>query len=299
MRFIFQYPDVGPDRDMLDPGAITEVARAAEAAGFDGFSLTEHPVPSAKWLANGGHQSLDPFVAMANAAAVTERLRFVTFLSVVPYRNPSLLAKSAATVDKLSGGRFVLGAGVGYLRSEFAALGVDFEERNVLFDEALDVLPLHWSGEPFSYEGRHFTVREAVGRPVPVQQPIPIWIGGNSTKAMERAATKAQGWMPMLAPPVVAATARTPAIEGVEELAVRIDKVRELAGDRAGSLDVVASYSDRAIGEPTADSERHREAFAHLESIGVTWVVVSCPTDSWSATSDFLAAFGETYLPAG
>ena len=84
---------------------------------------------------------------------MTSRIRLLTYLAVVPYRNPFLLAKAAATVDKLSGGRFVLGVGTGYLKTEFRALGVDIEERNALFDEALDALPLHWKGETFDYQG--------------------------------------------------------------------------------------------------------------------------------------------------
>src|SRR6202042_2279717 len=100
--------------------------------------------------------------------------------SVLPYRNPMLLAKAAASVDILSHGRFILGAGTGYNKSDFHALGVDFDERNTLFDEALEVLPKHWSGEPFSYAGQHFSAREVIARPRPPQQPIPIWIGGTS-----------------------------------------------------------------------------------------------------------------------
>src|SRR3954453_9722726 len=153
MQFMFQYPETtGTEHDMLDPGPVDEVARAAEREGFDGLSFTEHPIPGARWLQSGGHQSLDPFVALAFAAAATTRLRLLTYLSVAPYRNPLLLAKTAATVDVLSGGRLILGLGTGYLKAEFRALGVDFDERNDLFDETLDVLPLHWSGEPFSYE---------------------------------------------------------------------------------------------------------------------------------------------------
>ena len=105
------------------------------------FALTEHPIPGANWLAHGGHQTLDPFVGLAFAAAVTERIRLLTHLSVVPYRNPFLLAKSAATLDRCSKGRFILGIGTGYHKTEFFALGVDFDERNALFDEALEVLP--------------------------------------------------------------------------------------------------------------------------------------------------------------
>jgi probable F420-dependent oxidoreductase len=151
MKFMFSYPEVpGTEIEMLDAGPVAELAQAAEAAGFGGFAFTEHPAPAAKWMATGGHPTLDPFVALGHVAAVTKTLRLLTYLTVLPYRNPMLLAKAAATVDLLSGGRFILGVGTGYLKGEFRALGVDFEERNALFDEALDVLPLHWSGEPFS-----------------------------------------------------------------------------------------------------------------------------------------------------
>ena len=160
MRFIFQYPEAtGSAIDLLDAGAIPEIAAAAEAAGWDGIALTEHPAPSASWLETGGHQSLDPFVALAAAAGVTTKLALVTNLSVIPYRNPLLLAKSAATLNRVSEGRFYMGAGAGYLKSEYFALGVDFSERNALFNEALEVMQLHWSGEPFTFEGIHFSAR--------------------------------------------------------------------------------------------------------------------------------------------
>jgi probable F420-dependent oxidoreductase len=174
LRFVFHYPETsGAEGDMLDSGALADVARAAEAAGFDALALTEHPIPGARWLDHGGHQSLDPFVALGFVAAATERLRLLTHLALAPYRNPFVLAKAAATVDKVSGGRFILGLGAGYQKSEFHALGVSLDERGALFDEVLDCLPLHWKGEPFSYEGRHFNARDVVALPRPVQPPSP------------------------------------------------------------------------------------------------------------------------------
>ncbi|KPM54545.1 LLM class F420-dependent oxidoreductase [Frankia sp. CcI49] len=299
MRFIYHYPETnGAERDMLDAGSLQEVAAAAEKAGFHGFCLSEHPAPGARWLDNGGHQSLDPFVALGFVAAATERLRLHTNLTVAPYRNPFLLAKAAATVDKLSGGRMVLGLGTGYMKSEFHALGVDFEERNTLFDEALDVLPLHWSGEPFSYRGVHFEARNVIARPRPLQAPIPIWIGGNSKLTRRRVAQRAQGWMPLIGPPELSSAVRTAAIGSLADLAERISEVRDAAAaaGRTDMIDVQYSYKDRSMATPTLDADRHRAALADIEKAGVTTVVISSPSVSAQATVEFLEAFGATYL---
>jgi len=299
MLFIFSYPETsGTDADMLDTGALDAVGRAAEDAGFYGLSLTEHPVPGARWLANGGHQSLDPFVAFGFIAAATTRLRLLTHISVAPYRNPFLLAKAAATVDKLSGGRFILGLGAGYLKTEFFALGVDFEERNALFDEVLDVLPLHWSGEPFSYHGLHFDARDVIARPRPVQDPIPVWIGGNARLSRTRAAERAQGWMPMSGGAQLSTTARTVQIPDADALAPLITEVQERAAAAGrGPVDIAWSYGDLGLSkDPTADADRHREAFAGLEALGVTELFISAPGGNAAATLEFLGAFGQTYV---
>ncbi|MEY2571175.1 MAG: hypothetical protein QOE63_1525 [Acidimicrobiaceae bacterium] len=295
---MYQYPEMnGTERDMLDAGPVADVARAAEGAGFMGFAFTEHPAPGVRWLEAGGHQSLDPFVALGYVAAVTTRMRLLTYLSVVPYRNPALLAKSAATVDQLSGGRFILGVGTGYLKGEFRALGVDIDERNDLFDEALDVLPLHWSGEPFNYQGRHFEARDTIGRPRPVQEPIPIWIGGNAKLTRRRVAERAQGWMPLLVPPEVASTTRSPALGPLDEVAASIGEMREGAAARGVALDVLYPYLDPTLNDaPAKDAERHRDALGELEAAGVTWVMVPGATQSAAATAEFLQAFGATYI---
>jgi alkanesulfonate monooxygenase SsuD/methylene tetrahydromethanopterin reductase-like flavin-dependent oxidoreductase (luciferase family) len=105
MKFVFHYPETnGTEGDLLDSGPLDEIARGAERVGFDALSLTEHPVPGAKWLESGGHQSLDPFVALGFVAAATERLLLLPHLALAPYRNPFLLAKAAATLDKLPAG---------------------------------------------------------------------------------------------------------------------------------------------------------------------------------------------------
>jgi probable F420-dependent oxidoreductase len=299
MHFVFHYPQRnGSDGSMLEAGRPAQVAARAEAAGFDAFALTDHPAPGARWLDAGGHQSLDPFVALGAIATSTTRIRLLTHLAVAPYRNPFMLAKAAATVDALSEGRMILGLGVGYNKTEFRALGVDMDERNELFDEALEVLPLHWAGEPFSYTGRHFEARHVVALPRPVQQPIPIWIGGNSTLSRRRAAERGQGWMPMLGPPQLSATARTRHIESEAELADLIAETQEWA--RAAGrqpIDILSHYAAPTLATTSLDADRHREAFAGLEAAGVNWLIVGGgDTRTPESTYRFLDDFGDTYI---
>lgn len=296
MQYLIQHPEpIGIERDLFDAGDVVRVAKAVEAAGWDGIAYTEHPAPGYRWLAEGGgHQTLDPFVALGAVAAVTERIKLLTYLAVVPYRNPLLLAKSAATVDMISGGRFILGVGTGYLKGEFFALGVDFDERNELFDEALEVMRLHWSGERFSYEGKHFNARDIVARPSPKQQ-IPIWIGGNAKITRRRVAEKAQGWMPMIAPAEVATTTRTVHLEGMDDVAAKIVEIKDLAGDRAAELDFLMLYTDTSILDGT-DVERHRDAFGRMAEAGCTWVSFAFDFSTEAETLAFVEGFGQDYL---
>jgi probable F420-dependent oxidoreductase len=300
VQYLIQHPEpIGIERDLFDAGDVVPVARAVEAAGWDGLAFTEHPAPGYRWLAEGGgHQTLDPFVALGAAAAVTERIRLLTYLAVTPYRNPLLLAKAAATVDMISKGRFILGMGTGYLKTEFFALGVDFDERNELFDEALDVLPLHWSGEKFSYAGKHFNARDIVARPSPKEGSIPIWIGGNAKITRRRVATRAQGWMPMSGPPEMATTTRTAHLASLEDVAVAIRELKQMAGDRADQIDVMVLYTDDSILQTDVDVERHRDAFGRIAEIGATWLSFAWDFSTQAETLAFVEGFGSNYLGA-
>ncbi|MXZ54196.1 MAG: LLM class F420-dependent oxidoreductase, partial [Acidimicrobiaceae bacterium] len=201
MKFSVTYPLAAGrcSAEFATRQGLVEFARAAEAAGFDGIGFTDHPAPTRRWMAAGGHDALDPFAALAFTAAVTERVQLIPNVVVLPYRNPFLVAKSAATIDAMSDGRFVLAVGTGYLKGEYRALGVDFEERNDLFDEAIEVMRGVWTNDDFSYEGRNFTARGQTANPKP-ERPIPIWIGGNSRLSRRRVATVADGWVPFPAP---------------------------------------------------------------------------------------------------
>src|SRR6202012_245047 len=123
---------------------LTRFCQVAEAAGSSGIGFTDPPAPTERWLKAGGHDALDPFAALSFCAAVTDRMRLIPNILVLPYRNPFVVAKSVATIDALSGGRFTLAVATGYMRGEYKALGVDFEERNARFDEAIEVLRGVW-----------------------------------------------------------------------------------------------------------------------------------------------------------
>ena len=297
MRFNFHFPEAkGTEHDLLGAGDVAEVAALAERSGFDGFSLSDHPAPNREWLQTDGHQTFDPFVGLAFAAAATERIRLLTYLVVAPYRHPLVLAKAATTLDRLSGGRLILGLGAGYLETEYAALGIDYNERNERLDEALDVLLLQSAGEPFSYRGRRFAANDVLALPPPAQKPIPMWIGGNSALTRRRIAAKAHGWMPIIGGPAFSRLARTSTLESLEDAHRQIAEIR-VATTQAGrdvSIDVMVPF----LTDPTVltEANRHREALARLEAAGVTWVTVSTPAVSPRVTAEFLEEFGTLYL---
>jgi probable F420-dependent oxidoreductase len=287
--------------DLVTGHGIATVARAAEAAGLHGFGVTDHPAPSQRWLEGGGHDALDPFVGLTWAAAVTERIRLIPNIIVLPYRNPFVVAKAGATLDLLSGGRFTLSVGAGYLKSEFAALGVDHAERNELFDEALAVLKAIWTGDDVTFEGRHFSARGVTSHPRPVSDPHPpIWIGGNSGRARQRVADFGDGWAPFTAPAGLASTARTAALDSLEALAEAIDDLRrrlDEAGRDPASIDL--AWSNPAGGDPGSDAfdaDAHLEGLAALEQLGITWINVGLPHDSLDHIVETLQRYGEQVI---
>jgi probable F420-dependent oxidoreductase len=146
---------------------------------------------------------LEPLVCCASALARTSRVRVGTDVLVAPYRHPVLVAKMAATLDALSGGRFVLGAGVGYLKGEFEALGADYERRGAVSDEYLAAMRALWesAGNPTSYAGQAVRFEDVAVGPAPVSGRLPIWVGGNGPSALRRAAIVGDGWHPLFPTP--------------------------------------------------------------------------------------------------
>lgn len=196
MRFAVNVPNFGTG--FGEVRTLVSLAQEAEAAGWDGFFIWDHLL----WLRPENQPVAEPWVALTAIAAVTERIRLGPLVTPLPRRRPWQVARQAVTLDHLSGGRLVLGVGIGgdwfgdY--SSFSEPADDITHGNQL-DEALAVLLGLWSGEPFRYRGEHYTVNEVQFLPRPVQQPrIPIWVAGvwPGTKPFRRAA-RFEGVTPM------------------------------------------------------------------------------------------------------
>jgi probable F420-dependent oxidoreductase len=297
------YPLAGhpASEELVSRDALRRFAQTAEAAGFDGIGFTDHPAPTHKWLQAGGHDALDPFAALAFVSAVTERLRLIPNICVLPYRNPFIVAKAVATISVLSDDRFVLAVGTGYLRGEYRALGVDPDERNERFDEALEVLRGVWTTDDFAYDGRHFAARGQTANPKPAR-PVPVWIGGNSGRARQRVADLGDGWNPFAAPASLARTARTPALETAEDLAALLDDLWrrvDAAGRDREQIDV--AFTTTAGGSPAShdfDGAACLEALDGLASLGVTWSSVVVPGDSLPHALEALERYGDRVIAA-
>jgi probable F420-dependent oxidoreductase len=273
LKFVYRMPfwTAPPTSEFATQDAIMELSALAEAAGFSAVAFTEHPIPADSWRRSGGHDALDPFVALSFAAAATRTLRLLTYLVVLPYRNPFLLAKSVASLDAVSGGRLTLGLGAGYQKSEFFALGVDFEERNTLFDEAVEVMKLAWTGEPVTYQGRRFSARGVAAQPVPAQTPHPpLWLGGNSKLTIRRVAEHGQGWMALPTAPGRGAVLRSPELNGLKDLEAKIAELHAYAAQigRREPIDIHQSLNDGHAEGTLADMLAQ---VRDLSGLGVAW----------------------------
>ena len=301
MRVSYGLPTHRVDRgeEFLAPGAIGELAAAAEAAGFSAVYTTDHPFPGDDWLAHGGHHALDPLVALSFAAAATSEVLLHTNLFVLAYRNPFLAAKGIATLDVLSGGRTIVGLGAGYLEPEFEALGASFAERNDRMDEAMAALDAAWSGESVSFAGTGYRADGNTMLPRPLQRPRPpLWIGGNSRRAIRRAVESADGWSPFPNPARLAARTRTAPLETAGDLAERLDYARAHAIEmgRVEPLTVCFIPEGLSMGGRPVDEERVVASIRQLAAIGVEWVSVALPGDTRAEQLAAIEQFGENVL---
>ncbi|HEY2717754.1 MAG TPA: TIGR03619 family F420-dependent LLM class oxidoreductase [Solirubrobacterales bacterium] len=195
MRFGLNLLNFGPD---AGPRSIARWGELAEDAGFSFLTISDHVAITEDVFAEYQTPFYDPLITLAYLAAATERVRLGTSVLVLPYRHPLLIARSAANIDQLSGGRLFLGVGVGWAREEFEALDVGFAGRGRRSDEHLEVMRRCWAEEKVSHQGEFSSFPAVATGPPPAQEGgIPIWIGGESEVAIRRAVERGDVWHPL------------------------------------------------------------------------------------------------------
>jgi probable F420-dependent oxidoreductase len=205
VKFGIVFANTGP---FVEPGAAVAMARAAESAGFESLWTVEHTVVPAgygstyPYAASGRMPGSDddpipdPLVWLAYLASVTSTIRLGTGILIQPQRNPVVLAKEVATLDHLSGGRMLLGVGVGWLEEEFDAIGVPFAERGRRTDDGVAAMRALWSQDRASFHGEFTTFTDCICRPQPVRGTVPVHIGGHTEVAARRAGRIGDGFFP-------------------------------------------------------------------------------------------------------
>jgi probable F420-dependent oxidoreductase len=237
MEFGLSLPGRGP---LATPDSILKLATSADRLGYHALFVTDHvvlpasmarsvyPYSSTGHLPGGAAQDyLEPLAVLAWLAHVTRKIRIGTSVLVIPYRNPVVTAKALATIDRLSNGRVILGAGVGWLREEFEALAAPpFEARGAVTDEYLRLMRAAWTTDPVRFAGAHYRLDDVHALPKPAQRGgIPIWIGGHTDAAVKRAGVLGDAWHPI--------ALRPPGLLLPDEYATRAKQVRAWA-QRAG-----------------------------------------------------------------
>src|SRR5262245_51784152 len=199
---VFPQTEIGSD-----PGVIREYVTTVEEMGFDHLVIYDHVVGASlenrpDWRGPYTSESMfhEPFVLFGYLAALTRRLELVTGVIILPQRQTVLVAKQAAEVDVLSGGRMRLGVGVGWNEVEYEALSEDFHTGGKRLEEQVAILRALWTEPTVTYSGVWHTITEAGLNPLPAQRPIPIWFGGAADAAMKRIARIGDGWMPQMPP---------------------------------------------------------------------------------------------------
>ena len=246
-----------------DPVAIRDYAQAVEGMGYDHILIYDHVLGADTtnrpgW--RGAYSAKDlfhePFVLYGYFAAVTERVELVTDVIILPQRQTALVAKQAAEIDVLSGGRLRLGVGIGWNAVEYEALGENFRNRGARSEEQIEVLRLLWTQEVVDFKGRWHTITAAGIKPLPVRRPIPLWIGGMAEPVLRRIGRLGDGWFPQRPPD--------------DEARAMIERLHGYARE--------AGRSPEAIG------------------IEGRLTIAQVPEDRWAGFADAWRALGATHL---
>jgi probable F420-dependent oxidoreductase len=234
---------VGINLGANSPESMIEFARLAEEIGLESVWTFEHVVVPVDYASKYPYNKegkmgatpetpiVDPLIALTGIAAHTETLRLGTGVNILPQSNPLFLAKQAASLDFMSGGRFMLGVGIGWLAEEYKAMGVPFERRGARFDDYVEAMQKVWTGDVVEHQSEYIEWSGFKSYPLPVQKPLPLVIGGSKGKAFERVARFGQGWY-----------APTSSVAGLEELIPSLDAACEQHGRDRSEIEITAMW---------------------------------------------------------
>ena len=299
--------------DMASPANLRTLAQRAESLGFDSAWVSDHIILPRSvdsfypYAANGvatfrpDEDYYEPLAALNFLAGCTQKIRLGTHVLILPYRNPVLTAKMISTLDVLSEGRFILGAGVGWMEEEFKALGLDtFAQRGAVTDEYIQLFKELWTKDNPEFQGEHYQLSESGFQPKPVQKPYPpIWIGGHTNPAIRRAAKYGDGWMPI--------GLRPPAILEPEELAEKIARLRRLTMEAGRPEDAVSlcfstgvTFDDSPGATRRMMSGRAEQIAADLrqyQDLGIRNFILGFAGDSVAAVDEAMEQFSKQVMP--
>jgi probable F420-dependent oxidoreductase len=273
-----------------DPVAIRDYAQAAEELGYRHILVYDHvlgadPTHREGWRGYT-HETMfhEPFVLFGYLAGLTRTLELVTGVIILPQRQTALVAKQAAEADVLTGGRLRLGVGVGWNPVEYEALGMDFSTRGRVIEEQVEVLRRLWTEPVVTYEGKYHRITEAGLNPLPVQRPIPVWMGGHADVLLRRTARIGDGWFPLMPPDDTARAA--------------IERLREYAREAGRDPDSVGieprvNIGERGPDEWVRETEEWRELGATHISVNTMNAGLRSPDEHIAAIRRYKEAIGD------
>ena len=274
-----------------DPVAVRDFAQAVEAAGYDfllaydhvlGADPTKHELTGPYTQRSMFHE---PFVLFGYLAGLTQRIDLVTGIIILPQRQTALVAKQAAEVDVLSGGRLILGVGIGWNQVEYEALGADFRTRGRRSEEQVQLLRRLWDEELVTFEGEFDTVRDAGILPRP-ERHIPIWFGGAAANVLRRVGAYGDGWLPL---------GRGTPQEAVAEALSRFERISEHAREAGRDPDAIALVGRAQIGPPLAEQVADARAWEDAGATHLTLNTMNAGLQTPQQHIDAVAAFAEAY----
>ncbi|BBY37756.1 LLM class F420-dependent oxidoreductase [Mycobacterium mantenii] len=257
---------------------LAQIAEAADRLGYHHLTCSEHIALPAAERARRGTRYWDPLATFGYLAAHTQRIRLATNVLVLAYHHPLEIAKRYGTLDQISGGRLILGVGVGSLKEEFDLIGAPFDDRGPRADDALRALRASLSVAEPAYHGEFYSFDGLVVDPCAVQERVPIWVGGRTLRSLRRAATLADGWAPFN---------------------VSLQQARDWLGrcDFHPGFDVVLPAP--ALLNPISEPERTRDLLGETTAHGATIISVAFRHTSLQHYLESLQALAELHPPAG